>query len=236
MFTQQQESIIDLLKRESSLSLADISSSLKLNKSSISFQLEKLLEEKIIRKKEISAKKIYYSLESKEVLENYIESKKFDLENVLMKNSIVGLDAYIDMLNLIAAGSGEIWGYGNLERKLIPELYEAVEIYRDTISVKKRRDIFTVTDTKENIALLKDHSRKKLWEPWFIGRIATKDIINVNCDIYWWNDRVGICSFEKGGFKVNIYEDLATTQMFKALLKRLFDTSMTKVEYLELNK
>jgi DNA-binding Lrp family transcriptional regulator len=230
-FTTQQNQIIELLKAYKPLTLAEISVKLNLNKSSVLYQLEELVKEKILKKDEISPRKIKYSLVTKDEIEDYINLQTLKLSNLLTNKPLVGQKAYEDLLMLVAKGEGDIWGYCNLEEKVIPEMMDTIEKYRDMIAASRRNDIFVITNTKENIELLKDHKRKKSWIPWFIGKIITKDVLDVNCDIYVWDGKVGICSFEENSFKVTIHEDKATYKLLQGLLQVLFENAKTEEEY-----
>lgn len=223
MFTKQQEQIISLLNGGSRLTLEQIASSLKLNKSSVKFQLDKLLQEKIIERRQISTKKIFYTIKKKSELEKYIQSKTSELESILISNQIEGIEAYKDLLRKVAFGTGDIIGYVNMEYKFIPELVETIEWYRDTICEQKRFDKFTITNTKENLKLLKDHMQKPLWEKYLIGRVVEKDVLDVNCDIYCWDGNVGVCNFENNRFVITYHNDPIIFQMMKGLLENLFE-------------
>lgn len=231
-FTEQQEQIIRHLKGNSPLSLAELSRSLRLNKSSVDFQLGQLEKDGIIVRKKYSAKKVLYQLADKDEMQSIIANNAARLEQILTSKSIEGIQAYKDLLNLVAQGESDIWGYANLEEKIIPELQETYEKFRDLLVFKKRKDFFTVPDTPKNIELLKDHSRKKEWKRVLIGRVIPTQVINVNCDIYTWDRSAGICSFEHGGFKVTIYDDKATVDLYRVFLKRLFESAVDEEEYL----
>lgn len=223
MFTSQQEKIIYLLQRGQALSLEEIASSLQLNKSSVKFQLVKLLKEKIIEREQISTKKIYYKIKSKSELEKYIRNKTSDLELILISNQIEGIEAYKDLLKKVAFGKGDIIGYVNMEHKFIPELVETITWYRNTICAQKRFDKFLITNTKTNLTLLKDHMQKAIWKKYLIGKVIEQDILNVNCDIYCWDGNIGVCNFENNKFIISYHTDPTIYQMIKGLLENLFN-------------
>jgi hypothetical protein len=224
-FTESQILIIKLLKTYKPTTLAGISKKLGFPKSSLLYQLEPLVEQKILIKSEISPKKITYQLASLEEMNSLIGKEKFEMEFLLTNKEIKGIEAYKDLLTLVANGDSDVIGYANLERKLIPELETFIERFRDKMARSGRKDRFTVTNYPHNIALMKDHFRKKEWVGTFLGRIVPKEIMDVNCDIYVWDGTVGICSFEDNGFKVQIYNDRVTFNVFKSLLWFLWNQS-----------
>ncbi len=173
----------------------------------------------------LSTKKITYKLASEKEVKELINTEKAELEQLLTNTEIEGIDAYKELLTLVANGESDIIGYGNLERKIIPELASFIERFRDKVAKSGRKDRFTVTNYPHNLALLEDHFRKPEWKKTFLGKIIPKEVMDVNCDIYVWDGTVGICSFENGGFKITIYNDKTTFEMFKNLLWFLWNNS-----------
>lgn len=229
--TEQQKLIINLLKSYVPQTLAELSRKLDISKSSIDFQLGQLEKLGIVIRKKQSTKKIFYQLATEDEIESLIKNHKAELEKLLTTKGIEGLDSYKDLLNLVAAGNSEIWGYANLEEKIIPELDEFLETFRDKLVASKRPDYFTIPEHPKNIALLKDHFRKKSWKKYLIGRIISPTIIDVNCDIYVWDTNAGICSFSDGGFKITIHHDRPTVELYRAFLQMLYAQATPEEEY-----
>jgi hypothetical protein len=222
-FTDTQILIIKLLKTYKPLTLASISEKLGFPKSSLLYQLEPLVEQKILIKEIISTKKITYKLATKEEIEDLIEKEKMDLELLLTNKEIKGLDAYKELLNMVANGDSDVIGYANLEKKITPEFQNFLEKFRDKFSRSGRVDRFSVPDYDYNIVLLRDHFRKLEWKKALLGKIISKKELDINCDIYVWDGTVGICNFENGGFNITIYTDKINFEVYKRVLTILWE-------------
>ncbi len=221
-FTETQVLIIKLLKTYKPLTLASISEKLGFPKSSLLYQLEPLVEQKILIKEVLSTKKITYKLASEGEINELINKEKSEMELLLTNKEIEGIDSYKELLNLVANGESDVIGYANLERKIIPELTNFIEKFRDKMARSGRKDRFTVPDYPYNIGLIKDHFRKPEWHKTFEGRIISKEVMDVNCDMYVWDGTVGVCSFENNGFKIKIINDPIIYKTYKSLLEALF--------------
>lgn len=224
-FSIQQQNIIKLLKTYTPFTLADIARKLGENKSTLLYHLDELVEQHILIKNQYSAKTITYELAPQEEIQEAIKSQTAFLEQLLTNKEIEGLDAYKELLNHVANGKNNTIGYGNIESKIIPEVEPLLEKFRDTYAASGRIDRFVVPDSPANIALLKDHFRKPEWKKAFQGRIISRDLMNVNCDIYVWDNSVGICSFEGNRFKVKIHTDKLTVETYRSLLEVLWNAS-----------
>ena len=224
-FTELQRRVLKQLKTYNEYSLAQLAAKLNENKSTVLYQLEELVEHNLIIRKEYSSKNIKYKLATKSDLEAIIASHSEQLNSILIRTRIEGLEAYKDLLDLAANGEGDIIGYGNLERKIVPEMETMIESFRDKVALAGRIDRFVLPDSLRNIELLRDHFRKPEWRKVFKGRIIERDKMYVNADIYVWDGTVGICSFDNQKFEVTIHTDRITYETYKSLLEVLWEAA-----------
>lgn len=225
IFNNDQKEILRYLKTSKSFTLNQIHKITAINKSTLLYNLNELVSLKILNKSVISPRKIYYSIARVEDREDFINSITKELESEIISTKFKGIDDYKNLLDMIAAGEGEILGYGNIENKIIPEIEPILEEFRDKIAKAKRLDRFVVPDSLRNIDLLKDHFKKPEWKKVFRGRVIERSKMNVDGDIYCWDNSVGICSFKNKEFNVNVYTDEIVVESYRALLLNLWENA-----------
>lgn len=141
------------------------------------------------------------------------------------------LEEYKKLLESVASGSGDILGYSNLEKKLGPEYRAIIIEYRDSIVEKDRIDRFIVPNTESNIDLVEDHFSKTQWAQHMLARFIDTGTFNVPCDLYVWDNKVGIAFFQEGALSVSIYDDQVLHDLLKKSLDLLWGISLDKVHY-----
>ncbi len=115
---------------------------------------------------------------------------------------------YSTLLMSVAAGTGDIFGYANLKRKMSPSFTKIVIDYRNRIAKKNRHDHFIATNTPENIELVHSHFSNPNWIHHFTARFIPEHLVNVNCDFYLWDGKVGVCTFsDKQALKIDVFDN-----------------------------
>lgn len=135
---------------------------------------------------------------------------------------------YRKLLMEVAQGSGDVYGYANLEGKTSDEFREAVDEYRERMVDEDRTDFFIVPDDSENIELVEEHFSDERLRKHFEARFIPEDLVDVNCDFYLWDGKVGIASFEDGELRVRIDEDPAFFEMYKQFFDSLWGLAQRK--------
>ena len=122
---------------------------------------------------------------------------------------------YATLLDAVASGEGDAYGYVNLKRKFDPVFRKNIIHYRNAMVEKKRNDYFVVPNTEGNVKLVHDHFTNPKWHGHFFARFIPTHLIDVNCDFYLWDNKVGIYSFERGREVVNIIGDITMYKLYK---------------------
>lgn len=138
------------------------------------------------------------------------------------------VEKYRNLLMEVADGEGEICGYANLEGKTSEAFRSAVEKYRDRILEKDRVDRFIVPDNTENIDLVKEHFSEQELRQHFKPRFIPENLVDVNCDFYLWDGKVGICSFNEGELEVRMEESQVMYDLYKQFFESLWGIALER--------
>ena len=86
--TKSQEQLLQLLKQDRELNLGEISHQLKVNRSSVFYQLKALEEQGLVKRIVQSPRRTYYKIASKRELKTYIEKRKKQLVDLLLASRV----------------------------------------------------------------------------------------------------------------------------------------------------
>jgi len=138
------------------------------------------------------------------------------------------VEDYRELLMAVADGSGTVYGYTNLEGKTSEKFSEAVRDYRKRIVEQDREDCFIVPDDEENVELVEEHFSRPELRRSFEARFIPEDLVDVNCDFYLWDGKVGIASFEDGELEVRIEDNKTFFKMYKQFFDSLWGLAERK--------
>ncbi len=133
---------------------------------------------------------------------------------------------YGDLLKLVAAGKSDTFGYVNIKKKMHPAFKEIVIEYRNKIAEKGRHDSFIATDTPENIEVVHSHFSNPKWIDHFTARFIPEHLVNVDCDFYLWDGKVGVCSFENNKIKTTVLDNPTVYQLYKQFFDVIWNVAL----------
>ncbi len=131
-------------------------------------------------------------------------------------------DEYRKLLEDVANGEGDIYGYSNLEHKIFSEFTTEIREYRNAVARKKRMDHFIVPNTPNNLDLYHSHFDEADWKLYLRGRFIPNELLNVDCDMYVWDGKVGICTFDNEKLHVEILTNPTVVNLYLQFLKLLW--------------
>jgi aspartate/methionine/tyrosine aminotransferase/DNA-binding MarR family transcriptional regulator len=225
IFTPQQKKIIEILHEETALSLSQISRKTGIGKSTLLYQLSKLSDSGILEKQTKSTKLIKYRLAKEENLDEYIRKVKFSIEEILKPGSLKGLNQYIKLLDEVSSSSGNVFAYLNLKRSLLTRFKKYILQLTQKLHDSNRLETLIFPDTKHNNFL---HSELIKIMPDAHVRFLQRKIFDDDIDVYLWDGKVAVCSFD--GERINIFrsEDSITFEIYCNWLESLWSSGQEK--------
>lgn len=142
---------------------------------------------------------------------------------IQLNTTLKGAVYYEELLSFVADGTSDILGYVNLKNKIESSVgIEHIHNYRDKVSAKGRIDRFILPDNLANREHVKSYSQKETWQKTFKPRYIPEKLFNLNCDMYTWDDKVGIATFNTDDIEVIVYDNLTTCRLLQAQLELLW--------------
>lgn len=133
---------------------------------------------------------------------------------------------YGNLLKLVAAGKSDTFGYVNIKKKMHPAFKQIVIEYRNKIAEKDRHDSFIATNTPENVEVVHSHFSNPKWVNHFTARFIPEHLVNVDCDFYLWDGKVGVCSFENDKIKTTILDNPTVYQLYKQFFDVIWNVAL----------
>ncbi|MBP9797655.1 aminotransferase class I/II-fold pyridoxal phosphate-dependent enzyme [Candidatus Woesebacteria bacterium] len=138
----------------------------------------------------------------------------------------IGDNFYQTLLEYVALGTSDIYGYVNLKDKLGALDADFLRSYRDKIAEKGRHDRFILPDNELNRNLIKGLSKKESWQNTFFPRYIVEKLFDIECDVYVWDDKVGIASFGNDTLTVFVYDDPTLVELFRTQFELIWKTAL----------
>lgn len=133
---------------------------------------------------------------------------------------------YGALLMSVAAGDGDVFGYVNIKKKMHPSFNGIVVDYRNRIAKKKRHDSFIATNTPENIEVVHSHFSNPDWINHFSARFIPEHLVNVDCDFYLWDGKVGVATFSGKKLRIDIFENPTIFSLYKQFFDVLWNVAL----------